>query len=305
MKRYLVSPQQFDSRAILLGDFEETWSPEVQELHYQNKERLISELKLELGETNFEVKVENFKALGLSPFSIISHHNTLYYQARYAFIHGFYYPALTAACALGERILNHLILDLRRYYPPSIIDKKAHQRSSINDWTKAIALLDEWGVLQHEDVNSEFEKLKVLRHRSLHFNAETASSLREDALAALGCLAKIIEKQFGFLPTKTIAGSQGAFFLRKNEEEDPFIKHYYLQQCPQVSPFYKMKYVAGTWLIFDIEVDMRTGVSDARFLELFNARSPDQLASDEIPWPGNVSVAALLPGGVRLVDYRP
>ncbi|KZL13512.1 hypothetical protein [Pseudovibrio sp. Ad37] len=215
MKRYRIQPAHFDTRAITLEEPKDTWTEEVIKLHMQNKERLIKQLKIELGEHNFEQKLKNFKELGQLPFSIISHHNDLFLQARYAFIHCHYYPALTAACALGERILNHLLLDLRDHYPVSTFDKKSHKRKSIDDWKKAISTFEEWGIWKSDEVTEAFRNLSALRHRSIHFNLDTAKNLRSDALSSLAYLSTIIREQFGFRFDKTIPGTKGAFFSEK------------------------------------------------------------------------------------------
>ena len=304
MRRYLVYPLQFDTRVRMLDEISEHWDPKVKDLHVQNREKLIASLKWELGERDFDAKLQNFKALGSSPFSIVAHHNALFHQARYAFIYSLYYPALTAACALGERILNHLFLDLRKEFPRSTFDRKSHTRRSIDDWSKAIETLSEWDVFQPSEVKGAFEELKELRNRSLHFNASTVTSLREDALKALDCLATIIEKQFGFQFARTIPGSKGAFFLRKDAEADPFIRCYYLRQCPYVSPYYRMKAVEGAWLVFDREIDPNIDVSDEEFVAAFETRTPDQLAPDDIPWRNGVSVVALTRSGVMNVECR-
>ncbi|TJW51944.1 MAG: hypothetical protein E5X65_20655 [Mesorhizobium sp.] len=305
MKRYLVYPTQFDTRAHMLDEAAEHWDMQVKDLHAQNKERLVANLKDELGDFGFEQKIKNFRDLGSSPFSIVAHHNALFHQARYAFIHSLYYPALTAGCALGERILNHLLLDLRHHFSQSPFDRRSHTRQSIDDWSKAIETLSEWGVFQTSKVKTTFEQLKALRNRSLHFNASTIATLREDALAALGCLATVIEKQFGFQFERTIPGSKGAFFFRKDAEADPFIRHYYLRHSPHVSPYYAMNFVGGVWLVFDRVVGPDVEVSDEEFVSIFRARTPDQLAPTDVPWSGEVAVVALTPAGVMAVDYRP
>lgn len=305
MKRYLIFPTQFDTRSHTLQDAQEQWEPRVKELHLENKKRLIELLRHELGEQDFEAKLNNFIDFGHSPFSIIAHHNVYFHQARYAFIHGFYYPALTSACALGERILNHLFLDMRAYFPRSSIDKKSHTRKSIDDWVKAIAVLEDWKVFQHAEVNEAFEKLMDLRHKSLHFSRETNENVRGDALKALHYLSTVIEKQFGFQQTNVISGSKGAFFLTKQAEINPFLKHYYVPQCACVSPYYRMRNENGIWLVFD-HIDVGTDeVSDEEFLRLFTNRDDEQLALDDIPWSENVCVVALLPDGARAVDYDP
>ncbi len=304
MKRYLVYPIQFDSRAHMLDEVGEHWDEQVKQLHLQNREKLIAALKMELGEYNFDMKLQNFKDLGFSPFSIVAHHNALFHQARYAFIHGYYYPALTSACALGERILNHLFLDLRGSFPQSTIDKRSHTRDSIDKWPIAVRTLDEWKVFTHPDVGPTFEKLKEVRNRSLHFNADTVKTLREDALKALGCLATIIEKQFGFQTGRTIPGTAGAFFLRREAEAEPFIRYYYLQQSPYVSPYFAMSTHEGHWLVFDKKFDPDVEISDADFVEIFNKRGLDEMAPTTVPWTDVVEVVAMTSAGVMEVEYR-
>jgi hypothetical protein len=114
VKRYRVLCFDFDSRANLLSqEIEEHWDEEVKAQLRTNKERITSGLTNEYGPSHFNVKLQNFVDLGPKPFSIVAFHNKFFEQCRKAFIVGAYYPALTGACALGERLLNHLILQLR------------------------------------------------------------------------------------------------------------------------------------------------------------------------------------------------
>lgn len=158
MKRYLIHPHDFDSRAKLLELGQE-----------EHKQQIINSLKVELGEFNFEQKLKNFKAAGNAPLSIVSYHNVFFYQTRYAFIHGYYYPSLAASCALGERILNHLILDLREHFEAPAKFKQVHKKDSFDKWYKMVETLSCWNVFQHSDVAIEFSKLEQLRNKSIHF----------------------------------------------------------------------------------------------------------------------------------------
>ena len=254
MKRYLVHPLDFDSRAFFLEEPDEQWAEEVKELHFENRKNIINALKVELGEHAFEAKLKNFIDASSAPFSIISYHNSLYHQARYAFIHGFYYPSLTAACALGERILNHLIIDLREHYKNSPHYKNIYRKSSFDDWERIIEILEDWSVFQYPIVAEEFQKLKTLRNQVIHFNPVTYSTLREDTLTALKTLASIISIQFGFARDQKwmIMGTKGAVFTKKESESDPFIRRYYLPQCPKVGPYYSMRPDGkGNWFVID------------------------------------------------------
>lgn len=302
MKRYRIQPTHFDTRAHILEEPKDTWTKEAVELHIQNKERLTNQLKFELGEYNFEQKLENFKELGPIPFSVVSHHNGLFEQARYAFIHCQYYPALTAACALGERILNHLLLDLRDHYPVSSFDKKSHRRKSIDDWKKAISTFREWGIWKSDEVTKAFRDLSDLRHRSIHFNVDTTKNLRCDALSSLEYLSTIIGEQFGFRFDKTIPGTRGAFFLKKEEEADPFVREYYLAQSFYVSPYHAFEMIESVWCLFDYK-QPDDDIDDEEFARLFNNRTSDQVTPTSVPWDDSIVVYAAIDNKIHELEY--
>lgn len=291
MKRYLVFPFDFDARAQFLNQkIEDDWAPETQANWQENKAKIRSALKVELGERDFEQKVQNFADVGSAPFSIVSYHNEYYHQTRYAFYNGFYYPALVSACALGERMLNHMVLDLRDCFMSTESYKRVYRKSSFDNWDIPIQALDEWGVFQNETVVDEFRQLKALRNRSLHFNMETYENVREDALSAIKSLTNIITIQFGFQgPTKwLLEGTRGHRFIKKEAETDPFMVRYYLPQCPYVSPMFSMNFSDQGVLFFDRTDVEDTVVSDEEFANLFNGRYHDDLAPNDLPPSPNV-----------------
>lgn len=246
MKRYLVYPFDFDTRADTLRiEIQDSWESQVKDLWAENKRNIELQLRQELGEANFDMKLKNFTDCGSAPFSIVSYHNPLYHQARYAFYHGYYYPALVAACALSERMLNHMILDLRGQFSETKEYKKVGTKKSFNKWGVAISTLAAWNIFQADCVSKDFEVLKRVRDRSIHFTPETYRTLRDDALSALQHLASIIRVQFGFdgRARWMLPGTQGNFFIKKESENDPFLKKYYLPQCPLVSPLFSINFL--------------------------------------------------------------
>ena len=60
------------------------------------------------------------------------------------------YPALTGACALGERILNYLILNLRDDFHSTPEYKQVYRKDSFDQWDAPINALASWGVLLPE-----------------------------------------------------------------------------------------------------------------------------------------------------------
>src|SRR5688572_16367321 len=111
-RRYHPFSFDFDSTPLSLTEPEEHWDEQVKQLHLENRAREIKPLEVQYGTLHIEEVATNATDLGPKSMSLLTYHNQLHEQARRAFVGGAYYPALVAACALGERILNHLVLDL-------------------------------------------------------------------------------------------------------------------------------------------------------------------------------------------------
>ena len=197
----------------------------------ENKARIVDGLRRTFGELDIDRKVQDFTDMGAKPFSIIAYHNALFEHVRVAFTAGAYYPALLGACALGERILNHLVLDLREDFRNTPQYKKVYSKSSFDNWQVAIDTLAAWDVVL-PDVAKEFARLAELRRRSIHFNVDTYSKLRDDALTAIAHLRLIIERQFGVFGSQPwfITGIGGTAFIKREYEMRPFIRRYFLPQ---------------------------------------------------------------------------
>lgn len=274
MKRYRVIGGDLDSRASTLSlEMRETWEPKIQAMHRQNLDNTRRGLIEEFGEENAEAKILNFKDLGNARFSIIAFHNDFLRQARNAFVIGSYYPALTAACALGERLLNHLLLTLRDSYRHTPEYKTVYRKSSFDDWNVAIKTLESWKILLPEAV-SDYWKLARLRNRVIHFNPETDHNDRELALDAIQTLSRIVNTQFTAFGLRPwfIKGILGASFIKKDSETDPFVRTIYLPNCVLVGPKHKLEAehtaTGINWIVRDEDAYDQTEISDEQFAEL-------------------------------------
>ncbi len=280
-RRHLSYTMDFDTRAYLLEEPKDGWTDEARSLHFKNRERLRGGLEREFGSDRLDKKIENFAAIGSKPFSILSYHNQFFDQVRRAFVIGAYYPALVGACALGERVLNHLVLDLRAFYKNTPEYKRIYRKESFDNWQIPIDALEAWNVLLPKAV-AEFRALMNLRHRSVHFNAGTHATLREDALAAIHHMREIIDQQFATFANRPwfILGTRGHVFIKREWEEHPFIKTYYLPNCPFVGPYFVISFDQG--LTFHDRSDYGDGEwTDEEFAAVFEARSPEQLAKTD------------------------
>jgi hypothetical protein len=279
MKRHLVYPIHFDTRALFLDPIKPEWAEDVKKLHQENRQRIVEGIEAQFGASDLDTKVENFRELRELPFSIVSYHNRFFQDAREAFVIGSYYPAATAACALGERILNHLVIDLRSEFTRSPEYKKVYNKNSFDNWSIAIDVLSAWGVLRNETPKL-FEELARVRNRLIHFSPDLYGKERDIALAALTILSNIVKAQFGFFGLEhwwAIKGTKGAQFISRDAEQDAFIRNFYLPCSPVVGPYYAIHFQNEGCAFFDrIEYPERE-ITDEEFVEMYNARLPEDV----------------------------
>lgn len=269
MKRYRVFLFDLNSTGTLVDlEIKEEWEESVKANHLENQRRMIEGLIQQYGEREFDQKLDNLRAIGGQAFSVIAYHNRFYRQARDAFIIGAYYPALTAACALGERILNHLILGLRDDYKEKLGHAEFATVKSSSNWRRMIPALEAWGVLLPA-VAIEFWALLEMRNRAIHFNPKTADLDREMAADALKHLDEIISVQFGAFRCQPwfIPDTRGVQFIKKDWEADPFVRVVYLPVSLPVGPNHWMDYNEGEWTIHDDDYEERE-VSDEEYVRL-------------------------------------
>lgn len=275
MKRYRVLAYDFDTRARILSETSgDGWDANARGLWEGNRRRIIEGLAAEFGAINCHQKVENFTALGVLPFSLIAFHNAFFRQARSAFVIGAYYPALTAVCALGERVLNHLILLLREDYKGSAEYKKVYRKDSFDDWDTAIDTLVAWEVLLPKAAEA-FRALRDDRHRALHFDPTTDTNDRALALDAIAKFNGIVTEQFSAFGTQPwyIPGTKGAIFVKKEYQDVPFVKRVVVPNCGLVGYKHLLDLKHGGWLVQDANDYEAKDISDEEFKELFNNRT--------------------------------
>ncbi|UVK51726.1 hypothetical protein DBIPINDM_005030 [Mesorhizobium sp. AR02] len=280
-RRYHPFSFDFDSTSLILKDPEEHWEDEVKRVHNENRTQLIERLKHEHGTRHIENIVKNAADLGPKSMSVLAYHNTLHEQARRAFVTGAYYPALVAACALGERILNHLVLDLRHSFKSSPHYRNLYRKKSFDNWPIVISALTDWKVLA-DGVGAEFLLLGELRNRSIHFNPDTYHLLRDDALDALQRLDHIISNQFGYFGRQPwfIEGTPGAQFVKRSYENDPFVRAYIIPHSGFVGLLYGMELSPDAgWRHLDYADYGHEELSDEEFARRYRERDHTKVVS--------------------------
>lgn len=300
MYRYL-SPvhYNFDTRAESLKRPSSSWDEAVKQHHEKSRTATIEGLRVQYGSDQLDSKVKAFQDFGPMPMSVVFEHTPRVWQIRDAFVAGAYYPALTAACSIGEKILNHMILHLRGHYPNQTKKMSVYEAGSITNWHTAIQALEDWAVLR-KGVGTAFRKLSAIRNRTLHVDPRKTKNDQSEALSAIQLLKQILEDQFGTWGHHEwfIRGTTGLIFISRAWERHPFVLTYYLANTVSVSPYFKMIYQPnGLWAVIDrADLPPADTVSDEDFCQAFNDRKPDDLAADTAPMGANLRAFILVPG---------
>ncbi len=256
-RRYMAFAVSFDTRAhILTTTIEDDWEPNVQDQWRRNREGVRQGLIHEFGNDDHERKITDFGALGPAPWSVVALHNEFTMQVRKAFVAGAYYPALVASGAVGERLLNQLVVRLRAEYADHPATVEVAEARSISNWRTCISTLAAWQVLDLAAV-SKFNELNRLRNRAVHYGEHLDNSdARQDALAAVQVVQDIVQHLFAPMggPPTFSAGTSGHTFIARASEELPLVRRFYLPACVLVSPKFEMRPTGQGWFdVFDDE----------------------------------------------------
>lgn len=274
MKRYLVLHRDFDLRACILEPgYADQMAPEAKAAWQQQVSDLAASLASEHGMENLQLKFQNLADLGAKPLSLVSFHNVFFNEARQAFIQGCYYPSLTGICALGERVLNHLVLLFRDQFKLTPQYKKVYGKDSFDNWGLAIDTLETWGILRPETA-AVFREFKATRNCAIHFRPDLDQECRGPALKALHEFNKIIELQFasfGKLPWY-LTEIRGSSYIRKAFELHPFVKGVVLPNCALVGPKATLEFMNPGWRAIDDNDYPDIEISDADFAQFVDPR---------------------------------
>jgi len=203
----------------------------------EHSEQLAESLKTQWGSSDFEEKLARFVELDLSLLGIPDEYYELLREIVDTYCSGYFYPAMTAAGALGERILNRLILKTRDYFKESPHYKKIYRKESFDHWDLPISLLGDWKVIS-ADVANAFNNLKTFRNQAIHYNE--GYDFAENSKIAVSELARIINLQFNYIQRRDIFwvfDVPGEIWLKSTYAEDPFVKEFVIPHCAHISAY--------------------------------------------------------------------
>ncbi|NQT34156.1 hypothetical protein HQ587_03115 [bacterium] len=212
------------------------------------------------GALQLSQKVERYYEIDPPDISIPTEYTKLMVEVGDAYIHGQFYPALTGACALGERILNILILKLRTHFKSTPGYKKVYRKKSFQDWDWCIETLTDWEIF-NEKIAEKFRLLKDKRHRSIHFTPEM--DWQKEALESLNTIHSITSSLFRTWRNEFCFCIRGEIYIGKAFEDHPLVKEFYLSACEKVG----FKHIReNQYLVDNFEYEDKE-ITDEEFVE--------------------------------------
>jgi hypothetical protein len=180
------------------------------------RRRGVEMLRYQHGSERLDAVVRNAVDLGPDPFSVLAWHNSLWLDIKFALRSCCYCSAAVAAGTLGQRMLNHMVLDPGGDFGATPSNPLTFQN--------ALRSLTQWGVLE-PGVAEMFDELRKQRNALAHFDEGLYAQLRTSSLSVVGWLRDIIDAQFGILvQRRLIADTPGVMFVRRDVEDEPFVR---------------------------------------------------------------------------------
>jgi hypothetical protein len=256
MKRYIWTNFFIDTiKNLYFGA-----TPAIQEREREDIKPMIAR---QHGSDDIDAKVERYFSFKPPDFVIVTEFHPTLREVQDAYVSGYFYPSLTGACCIGERILNLLMLRLRDYHKSSDWYKKVYKKKSFDDWDLCIEVLKDWGILSDE-LARIFLELKDIRRQSVHF--QNLPDVEARAINALKAVMKVTDSLFGL--RDDVLFLRGHFFIKKEKETDPLVREFYVPNSHYVGYRYRIENRAGTITLVDDNAYEGREITDDEFIEL-------------------------------------
>ncbi|NJM52991.1 MAG: hypothetical protein HC846_06100 [Blastocatellia bacterium] len=200
-------------------------------------ESITNGFKTKWGEFDFNSKLDRFIKLDIAFIGIPEEYYELLWAVVSSYCCGYFYPAMTGAGSLGERILNRLILKTRDYFKLSKHYKNIYRKGSFDNWDYPITVLNEWLVISDEVV-AAFQTLKQYRNDSIHY--KDGYDFQLNSYNAIKALSIIIDKQFNYITRKDlfwVFDIPGEIWLKSAVINEPFVREFVLPHCIPLTPY--------------------------------------------------------------------
>jgi len=263
MKRFRFLTFSLDSSRNI---FKTTESDYLEKMKEEQKEAISQKY----GAAHFEEKFDRWLAIPKPVISIVTEHTYLLEDIENAYVLGSYYASLTGACCLGERIFNQIILNVRDSYKSTDWYKKIYRSNSFDSWDVGVQILRDWKIIESKTEN-DYRELAKLRNESVHFQGKDQDLvlMTKKAITLINSIVSDLfelKRENKFLLFFEVPGE---IYLKKEAEDIPFVKAFYISHASLVGFKHSVKLAEGPRFgIVDPGPYKGADVTDSEFVRL-------------------------------------
>jgi hypothetical protein len=214
-----------------------------------DKQPLKNHLILQHGEESIDDKYLRWEEVNRASMWVIDEFNQFLDEISQAYVQGYYYLSITGACCLTERILNRLVLKLKKHYKTSPKYKLFHNREQqIQNWNLLIETLADWSVLNDEQIQI-CKELHRYRNESVHYIPNY--NFQEVAPTVIKLATRFIDSLFSVLERNDIYNIftiPGEIWVKEEKMNDPFVQEFVLSCCSMGGAISQFEYEKNEYL---------------------------------------------------------
>lgn len=188
-------------------------------------------LRRELGSENFDEKFARWKNIKYPPIGLIEEYPEKITEIINSYAMGYWYPSVTSACCLGERILNRLVLKCRDYFKGHPDYKKIYNKDSFDNWDRMLGLIEDWKLIPPQAIEL-FGQLAPIRNDTVHYN--DGYDFKAVAETVVNKLIAAVTEVFGVMNRTDIYlvfDVPGEVWVRSTADKTPFVREFVLPHC--------------------------------------------------------------------------
>lgn len=188
-------------------------------------------LRRECGSKNFDEKFARWKNIKYPPIGLIEEYPEKIAEIINSYAMANWYPAVTSACCLGERILNRLVLKCRDYFKGHPEYKKIYNKDSFDNWDRMLGLIEDWKLIPPRAIEL-FGELAPIRNDTVHYN--DGYDFKAVAESVVNKLIEAVTEVFGVMNRTDIYlvfDVPGEVWVRSAADKTPFVREFVLPHC--------------------------------------------------------------------------
>lgn len=234
---YLLCPNV--TRFYRLTSFHFDALPNIQDLY--GDDDILDYIKHLHGEAGIEDKLNRWKKVRREHIWPIDEFNDYIEQVLQAYVQGLFFPSMTGAVCLAERVMNRLVFELRNHFKSSKHYKTIHGRGEkLQNWDLLILILADWDVFDESQTNLA-RKIHKYRTDSVHYVPNY--NYKEKSLESIKLVSELIDSLFSIYRRKDIFRVfeiPGEIWVRAEAQNLPFVREFILPSCRLMSAIHQI-----------------------------------------------------------------